>query len=228
MKTKRTSNNNDNFQFAQIVQGEFHVKVNSDTQGAIMRKNKNDVEVHELIYNEIEGVFLHEFEVTESDFGKQLKIYLRDEENKDKFFVIQVPLNSGYAFSILNRAKQVDLLKPVTVKVFDIENEAKDGGKPFKTKSITLSQNSEKVNKSWDKDNNPVPKPSPILDKKGNPIVKNGYEQYDYSEKEAYLENYVNETLVPAMKEVIKDVYMEKPVLENVDIETQENNDPFN
>lgn len=219
MRAKRTTGTSNNFQFAQIVNGEFHVKVEKETPGAIARENKNGVEVHELIYNELEGIYLHEIEIRESEFGKQLQIYLRDEEAREKFFVIQVPLNSGYAYSFLNRAKQVDLIKPVTVKVFEIENKG-DDGKDYKTKTITISQNGKMLEKSWSKENNPVPKPTLMLDKKGNTIKKGGYDQYDYTDKEMFLELYVMDELIPTMKEVIKDLLMSKPEheIETVDI----------
>lgn len=199
MKATRTTGTN-NFQYAQIVLGEFHVKVDKDTPGAIERTNKNGEQVFELVYNTLEDIYLHEVEVRESEYGNQAQIYLRHADNKDKFFVIQTQLNSGYAQSFLNRAKQVDLSKPVVVKVFEIENKD-ELGIEYKTKTITISQDGKLLDKTWTKENNPVPKAELLLDKKGNPIKKDGKEQYDSTEKENFFAKYINEVLNPWMKE---------------------------
>lgn len=203
MKAKRNDSKNGNFMYASIVQGEFHVKVDKETEGAIERTNKNKETVYELIYNEYEGIFLHSLEVSESEYGKQLKIFLRDAADKSKFVVIQVPLDSGYAVSFLSRAAQVDLNKEITVKVFDIPNKDEKTGKEFKTKSLTISQDGVKLDKTWNKEN-AVPRAIPILDTKGNQVSKGGYPQFDSSEKEEFLENYVNEVLTIKLNDHLK------------------------
>lgn len=193
MSAKRNQSTSENFQYVSIVQGEFRVKTTKGTEGAEERTNKNGDTVHELIYNEYDEVFLHSLEVADSEFGKQLKIFLREASNKNKFVVIQVPLDSGYAVSFLSRAAQVDLSKEVSVKVFDIPNKD-ESGKEFKTKSLTISQGGVKLEKTWNKEN-AVPKAEPMLDKKGNQIIKNGYPQFDTAVKEDFLEAYVNDVL---------------------------------
>ncbi len=200
MKTERESRSNDNFQFAQIVKGEFRVKVTKETEGAEMRENKNGDEVYETITNKVSGVFLHRVEVAESEYGKQLKIFLRDEDAKEKFFVIQVPLNSGYAYSFLNRANNIDHKKPILVKVFDIENVSEKDGKTYKTKTLTIAQDGQLIAKSWNEETG-IPKAEPIVDKKGKPVVKNGFAQFNYDAKEQWLEKYVDEVMTPVLME---------------------------
>jgi len=212
MKATRKERGSSNFQFASIVNGEFHIKVDPGTEGSVKRTNKNGIEVDELIYNEVSDLFFKALEVAETDFGKQLKVMLMHADNKDKYFVINVPLNSGYAKAVLNRAMNIDLGKTIEAKVFDIENKA--GDKVNKTRSITIYQNGEKVEQSWTKDNNPVPKVLPINDAKGKQRVKNGYPQWDYSLQELFLETYVNETVTPHLNSywMNRDTTIEKTV----------------
>jgi len=210
MGAKRTESKNGNFQYVSIVQGEFRVKVDRGTEGAEERVNKKGETVYELIYNEYDEVLLHSLEVAESEYGKQLKIFLKEKDNKKKFVVIQVPLDSGYAVSFLSRAMQIDLSKEISVKVFDIANKDEATGKEFKTKSLTISQDGAKLEKTWNKEN-AVPKSEPILDKKGNQIMKGSYPQFDSTVKEEFLENYVNEILTPKLQDYLKNdpEYME-------------------
>lgn len=235
MKTTNNKRGLNNFMFASIVNGAFAVKVDKDTEGAVTRKNKNGVEVHELIFNEVDEVYVHDIEIRDTDFGKQMSIYLRDteetEKGKHKFFVIQAQLNSGYAVSFLNRVQNVDLKKPVKVSIFEIENkDENDETKIIKTKTIVIYQDGKSLDKIWTKDNNPVPKAEPVLDKKKVQVVKNGYPVFDSTEKEKFLQDFTENTVVPRLKDELKDLYTkEKPqVMDVVDVEAEKGDDlPF-
>jgi len=203
MNLKKRENSNDNFMFASIVGGDFRVEVPEGTEGAVQRENKNGKIVWELLFAEVGEVFIKSLEIVESEYGKQLKIFLQSKENEKKFFVIQVPLNSGYAYSFLNRVEGVDLEKEVTVKVFAIENKGEDE-KVYKTKTLVISQDGKSVEKKWEGDNKEVPKAEPITDKKGKVVIKNGFAQFDYTAKEEFLENYVNDNLQVKLTEFWK------------------------
>lgn len=197
---KKSQRKNDLYSFANIIGGMFHVASNNTNPDALSRINKNNKEVFEIIADEMEEVYLHDVLVQETDFGKNLSITTRSHEDskheENKFYVINCALNSGYAYSFLNRVKSVDLEKQITLKVFEIENKGEDG-KDYKSRTLGIYQDGKMIDKIWTKENNPVPKVVQMLDKKGKPVLKAGKPQWDDTEKVEFLENFIAKEVQP-------------------------------
>lgn len=193
--TKR-DNINERYSYANIMEGQFHLKCKESDEGAVSRTNKNKQIVWEQINDTLEDVFIHKVEERESDYGKQLQITCRENsDNSGKFFVIQCSLNSGYAFTFLSRITNVELDKPITLKVFEILNNGENG--EYKTRSLTISQNGKTVDKLWTKENNPCPAVEVLKDKKGKEILKAGKKQYDDSARVEFLSDFINKEVLP-------------------------------
>lgn len=229
MSFKKSERKNGTYQFANIIGGQFHVQSTKENPDAVARINKNDKEVYEIITDELDKVFLHDVIVQDSDFGKNLSITTRSHEDhkheENKFFVINCALNSGYAYTFLNRVKSVDFKKPITLKVFEIENKGEDG-KDYKTRTLGIYQDEKMINKLWTKENNPVPKPVQILDKKGKPVLKAGKPQWDDTEKVEFFQTFIESEVQPIIRSLVG--ASNQPALSVSDIDAdEEDNLPY-
>lgn len=221
----KSNRKSDLYSFANIIGGTFHVQSTKENPEAVSRVNKNNKEVFEIITDELQDVFLHDVMVQQTDYGKNLSITTRShEDSKDennKFFVINCALNSGYAYSFLNRVKSIDLEKPLTLKVFEIENKGEDQ-KIYKSRTLGIYQNEKMIDKIWTKENNPVPKLVLIVDKKGNPVLKAGKQQWDDSERVEFLQSFIENEVTPEIRELSGSTSKDQPKASVSEVDSEE------
>ena len=98
--------------FYNIVQNSFRKKVEEGTEGAIMRKNKKEVEVYELSFDNISGMIVN-IEVKETPFGQNIQIKLDDGD----ILSLGISTNEGKAFTKVMAS--IDPLKKVEFNVFE-------------------------------------------------------------------------------------------------------------
>lgn len=193
MATRKKERGTDNFQYAGIVDGNFTIKVKEGTEGAVKRVNKKGDTIHELVFNEIYDVFLRGIEVKETEYGNQLQILLKEKENPEKHLTLQIPLESAFATSLMDRIENIDLAKTITLEIFKIKNVG-DDGKEYTTNVITVKQDGKTLERKYTKitkvngkdvKETTIPKSEPIM-KGGKQVKKNGYLAWDTTAREGF------------------------------------------
>lgn len=100
-----------------IFEGTFRRVVTPDTEGAVKRTNKNGRDVYEMVLEALDGYITRMYVYTHAEYKEQLVITLMD---KDGLYVIELPLNSGYASSFLTRVENIDFKRPVELRPYEI------------------------------------------------------------------------------------------------------------
>lgn len=103
------SNSSKNFIFLTVFNGKMACRVSEETEGAVMRKNKNGKIVHELLYDSLIGN-LTGIEFKTGDYGKEIHLIISDGLDEYK---LQMPFSSGVAKSFIMRLPNCDLTMPV-------------------------------------------------------------------------------------------------------------------
>lgn len=91
-----------NVSFYSIVEGKIRKKVPEGTEGAVERKNKNDVIVHELCFDKMTGI-ITDINVEDSDYGQNIRVQLNDGD------VLSLPLEGrqgGVFMKVLPNIKE--------------------------------------------------------------------------------------------------------------------------
>lgn len=138
--------NRENKIYISIVGGNLHQKVPEGTPGAVERKNKNDVMVHEIVYTNGYTGYLKSLLIKDDPtYGKQLEVVLFDDRDTVQ---IAIPVDSKYFDTFASTVGNVDFAKPFTFKPYSFE--PKDGkplpdGKIPKRIGVSITQESEKV-----------------------------------------------------------------------------------
>lgn len=177
--------------FISTFEGNFVTKVPEGTEGAVARKNKNGITVHELHFNTFVGL-VTSIVKKDSDYGFQWEIGLF----ADKPYVLNLPFSGGMTVSLFTRMVNTDLSKKVLIGILNSKgtddkmrtffwmysNPRFEGGKWV----------GEKVLPFWSKENkNGLPQMVKVKIK--------GKDAWDDTEQMEYIENYLAEHIVPTL-----------------------------
>jgi len=169
--------------YLSIGNGKLCRTFNAPTEGSIERVNKNNKVVHEIFYDQLTGNITS---IKTRDHAEYSKSWLVTIEDEGVNYVLQIKYSSGYAASFLKTLPNVDLSKHVTI----IPKLTKEGDKSKATLFIT--QGGVPLKHYYTKDH---PNGLPQLEQKK---VK-GKITWDDSEMMEFLENMVNNTIVPKL-----------------------------
>lgn len=196
-KTEEMTNTS-NYTFCNIIEGKFAIKATAETEGAVKRINKNEQQVFEVHHNAVEG-FLHSVDTAEGKYGKYLSISLRDDNG---IYVVQIPLDSSFAYSFFNRTNKINFDKEIELRSYAFEK----GGK--KTRSIVVYQFGQKLDKQWSEENRGE---LPDLKK----IIYQGKEVWDSTDRVTYFEKLAETLKAKCMEANLKNnvANLEKPKL---------------
>jgi hypothetical protein len=166
-----------------ISDGKICRRLQSPTANSVTRQTKDGRTIHEEQYKGYSGK-ITDIQTRESEYGKEWNVTIDDGEVTAS---LQFKYSSGYAASFLKALPNVDFTKDVifTPKV------TIDGEK--KRTTLFLNQNGTAVKWAFTKDN---PNGCPGLKQ----IKVKGQTTWDDSDMMEFLENMVNETILPKIK----------------------------
>ncbi len=202
--------NESNAIYLNISNGKISRRILQPTKTSITRITKEGKTVHEEMYKGWEG-FIEAITVREhKEFGKFWNITLKDETGEEA--IVTMNYSGGYASAFLKTLPNVDLSKKVQL----IPKLTVEGDK----KKSTLFVLQEGI---------PLKRFYNLEEKNGLPELQKikikGKLTYDDSDMMAFLENMINEKILPKLKKTVNN----NPVLETVNEEedADENKMPF-
>ena len=183
---------NQSIVFLTISNGKLVRQVKEKSENSVSRVNKMGREVHELFYDSLTGI-LKDIGKKESEYGSFWKIIL---ESDGKLYQVEFNYSGGYATSFLKALPNVDLSKPFTIAPkLTIEGDKK--------KSVMFINQNGGVKHYFTRDN---PNGLPDLSK----IKVKGKDTWDDSDRMEFLEQYVQNYILPKIKPQISDVTEEE------------------
>ena len=159
--------------YLSIINGQLCYKVDKDTEGAILRKNKNGIDVYEKFVSGIIGL-LKSVKPRDTDFGKTWEILLEDESN---IYVLNIPYSSRYTNSFFLKIENANLNLPISIMIGKFISQEDNVERPY----LTLKQGDVKLPYFYVKDDQRVPKPKKVL--------VNKKETWDESDRLDYYES---------------------------------------
>ena len=178
--------------FLSIANGKIVRQFKEKTEKSVSRVNKMGREVHEEFYDSLTG-FLKDVSTKESEYGKFWVIKM---ESDSVLYQIEFNYSGGYATSFLKALPNVDLTKQFTIA----PKLTIDGDKK---KSVMFINQNGGVKHYFTRDN---PNGMPDLQK----VKIKGKETWDDSDRMEFLEQYVQNYILPKIKSQISDVTEEE------------------
>ena len=174
--------------FLQIANGKIVRQSKTPVEGSVARINKLGREVHELFYDSLTGV-IKDITTRESDYGKSWIVKVNSD---GKNYQLEFNYSSGYATTFLKALPNVSFGNPLTLSPkLIIDNDKK--------KSVLfISQDGKGLKHYFTKDN---PNGLPDLKK----IKIKGKESWDDSDRMEFLEQYVQNNIIPMLKPQLQD-----------------------
>ena len=119
-----------------LADGKFHLEVEKDTEGAILREyetsDKKTGSKYELLFDTLEGM-ITSLTFREGEFGSQLYMGIND-------VVVCMGVASSYAEDVMKKVPNINFDKPITLQPYAFEDDNK------KTrKGVTLTQDGQKL-----------------------------------------------------------------------------------
>ena len=185
MGLNKNIGNEENVTYLSVIGGNISQKVAAGTPGAVMRVNKKGAEVHEMIHNNgITGIVVG-LVVEESDYGQQLKVTIKDVD--EKFFLF-FSVESKFFDSFASKIGSADLSKEITIRPFSFVPKDGDGSK---ISGVTLTQGEVKLDYYFTEED---AKGKPFI-KKGTPkLTESKWKMFKLAERE-FLCEYINELI---------------------------------
>ena len=174
--------------FLQIANGKIVRQSKTPVEGSVARINKLGREVFELFYDSLTGV-IKDIKTRESEYGKS---WIVNVNSDGKNYQLEFNYSSGYATTFLKALPNVQFSQPVTLSPkLIIEGDKK--------KSVLfISQDGKGLKHYFTKDN---PNGLPDLKK----IKIKGKESWDDSDRMEFLEQYVQDNIIPMLKPQLQD-----------------------
>jgi hypothetical protein len=179
---------NESVIFLQISNGKIVRQSKVPVENSVSRINKLGREVHELFYDSINGV-ITDVVTRESEYGKSWVVSIKSE---GKLYKLEFNYSSGYATSFLKALPNVSFGDVVTLSPKLII----DGDK--KKSVLFISQDGKGLKHFFTRDN---PNGLPELKK----IKIKGKESWDDSDRMEFLEQYVQNNIIPMLKPSLQD-----------------------
>lgn len=110
-----------NLTYITIFGAKLAIRAQPDAPGAIKRTNKQNKVVWEYHYDRYSG-FLVSFSTRDGRFGKELTIYVRDDQS-DAMAEIQVPYSSRYAQQFLATCPNFNIHAPIKFAPYKFQPE---------------------------------------------------------------------------------------------------------
>jgi len=152
-----------------IIGGNITQKVSKETAGAVMRKNKKEIEIWELKYRFVAGK-VTKLEIDKNEFGKYLNITIND---KDDNYVFALPCESAYFSNFVSKIDNIDFASEVSLSPYNLKD------KTGRTKAgVTVYQNGDSVAYSISLDEKP----------EGYPVYPDGCETGDAAQKMFFIQ----------------------------------------
>lgn len=200
-------NSGDGRTFLNTFKGHFTKRANSETEGAVERKNKNGAMVWELKFDTLKDVIIQEFERRHSDeYGFSWNIKLAHVKS-DETFTLTLPYSGRITMGLFFRLPNTDINKELTMKLYYFEEEDKT--------ALVVYQNGNKVEAYWTKD---TPHDMPELVQR----EKAGKTEWDSEDRMKYLENYLEKDIRPKMNMLTVDNHGGTGSVEIVEPEAQQ------
>ena len=174
--------------FLQISNGKIVRQSKVPVENSVSRINKLGREVHELFYDSINGV-ITDVITRESEYGKSWVVSIKSE---GKLYKLEFNYSSGYATTFLKALPNVSFGNIVTLSPKLII----DGDK--KKSVLFISQDGKGLKHFFTRDN---PNGLPELKK----IKIKGKESWDDSDRMEFLEQYVQNNIIPMIKPSLQD-----------------------
>lgn len=177
MKNLKRNKPNVNFINVFLRKGELVVKVDQANNETVTRKNKKGDTVHELIFDEIEGLVSKiDFETFEYENNKYhlCKLSLRNPEGND-IYSISMDKNNFLTVGLINRILNTKIGETVSINTYYFEKE--------KRSAVVVKQSGEKITPLYDKDD------LPLIDK----IEVNDKIAYDFKKVYKFLDVKIEE-----------------------------------
>jgi hypothetical protein len=143
--------------FYTIMQGKLVTPCEEDDKGAVKRVNKNGKTVWEKHKDGFEGHMTNAKYQKSNDkkFPDKINITLRDKESKMSI-ILSLPVDSNYASTFFQVMKNIDLRKPVAFEpYYYIKKEDKHKSPAKYTSGVGITQNGEKLDFFWERDEVP-------------------------------------------------------------------------
>jgi hypothetical protein len=179
---------NDSLIFLQIANGKIVRQSKTPVDGSVSRINKLGREVYELFYDSLTGI-IKDITTRESDYGKSWIVKVNSD---GKNYQLEFNYSSGYATTFLKALPNVSFGNLVTLSPKLII----DGDK--KKSVLFISQDGRGLKHYFTKDN---PNGLPDLKK----IKIKGKESWDDSDRMEFLEQYVQNNIIPMLKPQLQD-----------------------
>ena len=174
--------------FLSISNGKIVRQVKEKEEKSVSRVNKMGREVYELFYDSITGL-IKNVTTRESEYGKSWVVNI---ESESKMYKLEFNYSSGYANTFLKALPNVSFGSIVTLSPKLII----DGDK--KKSVLFISQEGKGLKHFFTKDN---PNGLPDLKK----IKIKGKESWDDSDRMEFLEQYVQNNIIPMLKPQLQD-----------------------
>ena len=174
--------------FLQISNGKIVRQSKVPVENSVSRINKLGREVHELFYDSINGV-ITDVITRESEYGKSWVVSIKSE---GKLYKLEFNYSSGYATTFLKALPNISFGNIVTLSPKLII----DGDK--KKSVLFISQDGKGLKHFFTRDN---PNGLPELKK----IKIKGKESWDDSDRMEFLEQYVQNNIIPMIKPSLQD-----------------------
>ena len=174
--------------FLSISNGKIVRQVKEKEEKSVSRVNKMGREVYELFYDSITGT-IKNVTTRESEYGKSWVVNI---ESEGKMYKLEFNYSSGYANTFLKALPNVSFGDLVTLSPKLII----DGDK--KKSVLFISQDGKGLKHFFTKDN---PNGLPDLKK----IKIKGKESWDDSDRMEFLEQYVQNNIIPMLKPQLQD-----------------------
>jgi hypothetical protein len=174
--------------FLQIANGKIVRQSKTPVEGSVSRINKLGREVHELFYDSLTG-HIKDITTRESEYGKTWIVKVNSD---GKNYQLEFNYSSGYATTFLKALPNVQFSQPITLSPKLII----DGDK--KKSVLFISQDGKGLKHYFTKDN---PNGLPDLKK----IKIKGKESWDDSDRMEFLEQYVQNNIIPMLKPQLQD-----------------------
>jgi hypothetical protein len=180
------SGNNTSTTYLSFYEGFFTKKVDSTTEGAVMRINKNQVQVWELKYDTISGI-IQSIEYAEKEFqGNLLRSWNIKMKDGEDYYELQMPYSSRATTMILLKLPNINPSEAIELRAYWFEKDKKS--------AIAVYQKGKKIEAFWTKD---APKDLPQMEQ----VMYKGKLEWDDSKMMAYLRSYIENDFAKKLSE---------------------------
>lgn len=204
-----------NANYFTISEGRICKQHKTPVEGSVTRENKEGRTVHETFHQGLRGKIVN---VEKKDTKYGLMWYVTLEDATGERDVLQFNYSGGYAASFLKTLPNVDLSAEVIIAPkMEIVNEKKRG-------TIFIMQHGKALGRYYNQDHpNGLPDMIQVKDKKTKKLV------WDDSDQMEFLEDMVNNEILPQLKQLKNNVAPVKTTeVEEVDVEDDPDKDlPF-